>query len=92
MLTTSGTSVARISKSTFFFFLIDFENGLLVVQETHFFITLDADIKDQGGFQHMLQSMMEYLQGRGKCSRPGGCSSCGALSPAANEANKYKQM
>ena len=49
-----------------------------VVRETHFFITQDTEIKDQGGVQYVLRSMMEYLQGRGKWARPNECGTCGA--------------
>ena len=69
--------------------LLDFFQRLgkrAVVRETHFFITQDAEIKDQGGVQYVLRSTMEYLQGRGKWARQRECATCGSSLPAAEGA------
>jgi hypothetical protein len=45
-----------------------------------------VEIKDQGGVQHVLRSIVEYLQGRGKWARPNECAACGtSLSATAGE-------
>jgi hypothetical protein len=59
-----------------------------VVRETHYFITQDVEIKDQGGVQHVLRSIVEYLQGRGKWARPDECAACGASLPATREESR----
>jgi hypothetical protein len=73
--------------------LLDFFHGLgkrPVVRETHFFITQDVEIKDQGGVQHVLRFIMEYVQGRGKWARANECASCGVSLPVASDACNNK--
>ena len=48
-----------------------------VLRETHFFITQDAEIKNQGGVQHVLRFIFEYLQSRGRWAADEQCASCG---------------
>jgi hypothetical protein len=48
-----------------------------VLRETHFFISQDTEIKNQGGVQHVLRFIFEYLQSRGRWAPVGQCASCG---------------
>lgn len=40
-------------------------------------ISQDPDIKDQGGVQHVLREVINYLQSKGKWAAVGNCASCG---------------